>query len=106
MNYETHNTNKSLEADGTWLQGYVDADYADLVTHFGKPTKADGYKVDAEWIVKDKDTGVLATVYNYKDGKNYLGRDGVPTKQIRAWHIGGTDKRAVDLILSILGKPL
>ena len=50
-----------------------------------------GCKVDAEWgILFD---GVIFTIYNYKDGINYLGEvEGIPTQFITDWHLGGNDK--------------
>lgn len=80
--------------NGTSLQGYVDADYYTLKAIFGKPTDGDGYKTDAEWLVTFSD-GVVATIYNYKDGKNYNGARGTPKTQIRDWHVGGRSARAV-----------
>jgi len=89
------------KAVGTSLQGYVDTTYRKLVSVFGKATKGDGYKTDAEWIVQFSD-GTIATVYNYKDGKNYNGKDGLPLSKIRDWHIGGRSKRAVTLVKAAL----
>jgi len=78
----------------TSLQGYVRVSYARLVKSFGKPLKGDGYKTDAEWVLKAPD-GTIATIYNYKDGKAYLGRKGKPVSKITDWHIGGKKKAAV-----------
>ena len=95
MQYTTHATDASIQAlfNGTCLQGTIDASYEDLVNMFGEPTKGDNYKVDAEWYVKFSD-GTIASVYNWKDGKNYNGDEGTETEQIRDWHIGGFDKKA------------
>ena len=82
-------------ASGTSLQGYVEVTYATLKRVFGAPTcDGDGYKVDAEWLLKFAD-GTIATIYNYKDGKNYCGAKGTPKTKITNWHIGGNDQRAV-----------
>jgi hypothetical protein len=100
--YKTHNDGVSTsEVNGTCLQGYVDVTYAKLKSKFGKPLDGDGYKVDAEWVVKFKD-GTVATIYNYKDGKNYCGKSGTPKTQITDWHIGGNSKRAVALVEAAL----
>lgn len=90
-------------AVGTHLQGYVNATYAELKRAFGEPSNGDGYKVDAEWVIRGLD-GVVATIYNYKDGKNYCGKQGKPKTRITDWHIGGRDKHAVALVLSALGR--
>lgn len=82
---------------GTFLQNEVKTTYAHLCAVFGKPTtKGDGYKVDAEWIILTPEG--IVTIYNYKDGKNYLGKDGLEVEKITEWHIGGHSNMAVDYI--------
>lgn len=94
-----------IDINGTHWQGNITAWYWDLVRVFGKPDTFDGYKVDAHWVVQEGD--VIATVYNYKDGINYLGRkDGTPKTRITDWHIGGFDKRAVDLVYRRVSKAM
>lgn len=85
------------EWTSTSLQGYVDASYKQIVKVFGKPGDGDGEKVDAEWEIIFED-GTVATIYNYKDGKNYNGEEGTKTEDITDWHIGGTDKKAVERV--------
>ena len=88
--------------NGTSLQGYVDVTYATLKKVFGKEhSDGDGYKVDAEWDLQFSD-GVVATIYNYKDGKNYCGRSGLAKSKITEWHVGGTSKRAVANVEAML----
>jgi len=81
---------------GTGLQGYIDdVPYEALVKIFGEPNgETDGYKIDALWILRTP-VGV-ATIYNYKTGKNYLGKEGIPVKEIKNWNVGGA-RRAVVL---------
>lgn len=100
MNYQTHNQTK-IEYNFTSLQGYVDAGYKELVDLFGNPTSGDAYKVDAQWVLQFEDNKV-ATIYNYKSGKNYNGDEGLPTEQIRDWHIGGHSKDMVDRVQIII----
>ena len=77
--------------------------YQNLVDLFGRPGKGDGYKVDAEWILRFKDDKrSFCTIYNYKDGKNYLGKHGLHKKDIREWHIGGNDRRVVGFVKKLL----
>ena len=81
--------------NGTSLQGYINVDYKTLCKVFGKETcNGDGYKVDAEWLLQFND-GVVATIYNYKDGKNYCGARGLAKSKITDWHVGGRSARAV-----------
>jgi hypothetical protein len=90
--------NDNASVDGTCLQGYVHTTYAKLVETFGEPSPGfDDYKSDAEWLLTSED-GDVVTIYNYKDGKNYLGEDGTPVEDIIHWHIGGHSGTAVDLI--------
>ncbi len=93
----THNE-KNITTSGTCFQGDVEIDYNTLVEIFGEPNKGDGYKVDAEWDV-EFDDGTVATIYNYKDGKNYLGKDGLDVREIVDWHIGGFNRKSVDLVI-------
>tara|TARA_B100001029_G_C14935879_1_gene380349 strand:+ start:239 stop:589 length:351 start_codon:yes stop_codon:yes gene_type:complete len=79
----------------TCYQGELKASFERLVNEFGPPTSGpDNYKVDAEWVI-EFEGGYIATIYNWKDGKNYLGEDGLELDQITDWHIGGKSKRVV-----------
>ena len=91
----------SASADDTSLQGYVTVPYSKLVRVFGKAGRGDREKVDAEWVLKFDD-GTVATIYNYKDGKAYLGKNGKSVSQITAWHIGGKSVKAVRLVKAAL----
>jgi hypothetical protein len=96
----THN-DKSIDCNGTHLQGSITATYAELKALFGKPHDGDGYKVDAEWEIEFAD-GTVATIYNWKDGKNYNGSSGLPKTKITDWHIGGNDKKAIQKLKELL----
>ena len=70
------------------------------IRKFGEPSSnGDGYKVDAEWILRVSEVnseGSIVyqfpmTIYNYKDGRNYLGDRGLEVEDITNWHIGGRD---------------
>ena len=80
--YKTFDSYNAM-CNGTSLMGYVDADYKVLKKLFGKPLEGDGYKVDAEWVVSFDNGRNIATIYNYKDGKNYNGSRGLNKTQIR-----------------------
>jgi hypothetical protein len=100
MTFKTHN-DKQIDLNGTHLQGYVITTFAKLIEIFGEPMEGDGYKVDAEWGI-EFDDGSVATIYNYKDGKNYCGDEGLDVKDISDWHIGGLDKSVVEKIKSFV----
>jgi hypothetical protein len=98
MKFKTHNSSDwNANLTGSHLQGYLQADYFILKELFGEPTEADGYKVDAEWEVQFED-GLIATIYNWKNGQNYNGSNGLDVEDITQWHIGGFDKEVVDRI--------
>jgi hypothetical protein len=91
------NFNRSFSS----FQSYVDIAYASLVALLGKPNAdADGYKVDAIWEISFE--GKNFTIYNYKDGKNYRGSEGVAVEDIREWHIGGWDRKEAQELSSLL----
>ena len=84
------NINEDLakSREGTSFKGYLLAKYDDLISVFGNPiSNISNHKIDAEWII-DTPFGV-ATIYNYKDGKSYLGDKGLSVSNIYEWHIGG-----------------
>lgn len=92
MNYQTHNET-TIDTGGSGYIGNVDAGYDELCDLFGAPSGGDGYKVDAQWRVRFED-GTVASIYNYKDGINYNGQNGVPVEKIRDWHVGGVKESA------------
>lgn len=93
MKYITHNQDPHINVNHTHLQGYVDATFDQLTALFGAPGEGDGYKVDAEWLIQFED-GTVATVYNYKTGRNYCGKHGTPVERMESWHVGGFTKDA------------
>lgn len=87
---------ESNKANGTSLSGYIEASYSTLVKLFGESLgpSADN-KVAAEWhlLIKDRGEEVgFATIYNYKDGKNYAGANGLNVEDIQTWHVGSKSK--------------
>lgn len=100
MNFRTHN-DCDIDIDGTHLQGYVNATYDKLLDVFGLPLDGDGYKVDAEWGIRFDD-GTVASIYNWKNGKNYCGPEGLDVDQITEWHVGGLFKESVRLVQQVL----
>lgn len=99
MIFATHNE-KAISIDGTCLKGYVSADINRLYATFGKPMPGDGYKTDVEWVIEFAD-GLVATIYNWKNGPAYLGPD-ANLKYITEWNIGGYDPVVVKRIKEYL----
>lgn len=87
MKFVNHTHRNSNIYIGTFLQGYLNARYEDLVRAFGEPKQQDGYKVQVQWVLKFSD-GTVATIYDWKEG--------CPPKYVREWHIGGFNKKAVN----------
>lgn len=91
--------------NGSCLQDYINISYKNLVKVFGKQNdKTDEYKTDAEWFIKTP--AGFATIYNYKDGKNYNGKDGLEIKNIMDWHIGGENRNTAEYIFTAIKKNL
>ena len=95
---------KTTNVGGTFLQGYIKASYEQLVKTFGEPHDPDGdnYKTDVVWAFEFAD-GTIATLYNWKNGKNYLGEaEGLELNDIYEWHVGGFSEKAVAKLLEKL----
>lgn len=91
-------TSLFLDISGTSYQGYLTASYDDLVAVFGEPNGFECDKTDAEWWLQTP--AGIATIYNWKNGKNYLGYYGANVKDITHWHVGGHNSEVVDLIVT------
>ena len=87
---------KTTMTGGTHLQGYLRASFEQLLRAFGSPhmDQCDNYKTDVEWAFEFAD-GTIATLYNWKNGKNYLGDEGLELNDIYTWNVGGFDEKAV-----------
>ena len=86
------------EICGSHLQGYTISTFQNIVDKLGNPhSNGDAYKVDVEWAFKFED-GTIATIYNYKNGLNYLGAEGKRLMEMHNWNIGGHSERAVFLV--------
>tara|TARA_R100001510_G_scaffold27156_1_gene23897 strand:+ start:1616 stop:2107 length:492 start_codon:yes stop_codon:yes gene_type:complete len=113
----THVVEKCNDSTGTHLQGYLKINYNTLVNIFGKPhwryeRNEDEYacnKTEAEWrfVIKPNELNseekYVFTIYNWKDGKNYLGKkDGLDIEDIEIWHIGGYNAKTYKLVRSLI----
>ena len=96
----THNEGVDLnKVFGSSLIGYVKCSYQELIDSFGEPMKIDlstsDGKTDVEWDIEFQD-GTYLHIYNWKNGKNYLGDDGLEVDQITEWNVGGHSKKDLD----------
>lgn len=103
MRYKEEIRTEDCEPHGTHLVGYVFCSYDVLYSTFGSNGRGDNYKVDACWSKKvicdsDKYDGFQFTIYNWKDGKNYCGKEGSDLRDIGIWHIGGKTSFASEIV--------
>lgn len=104
MAYQAINrSNSSKLANSSCLQGRVKGSFEDLVKAFGDPVLCEGFKTDAEWIIEFRNVEnfnevVIATIYNYKNGKSYLGESGKDVVDITDWNVGGFQPKAAELV--------
>ena len=93
-------TNAAFEQ--SCLQGHVKITYKELCAIFGQENNTgDDYKVQAEWQIKFAD-GIYATIYDYKQGKNYCGSSGISKAKVTDWHIGGMTKASVSRVMEVI----
>jgi hypothetical protein len=94
----------------THLQGHLDVPFSRVVKTFGEPGEADGYKIAFQWRITFSD-GTVASIYDYKASSLYGDGGDAPTpEQMRAnefsdWHVGGINKRALELVREALTSP-
>lgn len=100
MTFITHEQDPSLSIEGTCLQGYAMTEYYRVLEVFGRPKDGDGYKTDVEWVIQFED-GLIATIYNWKNGPAYLGGM-AEVKHIDEWNIGGHSRDAADRVRALL----
>jgi len=87
IKFKKLNKNKS---NGTFLIGYIDLPYSEIVSLFGEPylQHGKGEKIDWEWVFQLD--GTILTIYNYKTGPSYSeGNKYITPQEIDDWHVGG-----------------
>lgn len=96
MKILSHNEVGDIDTSTVKFQGIIDANYGDIVEAFGEPLEGDLYKIDAQWKLKlVADSGKVsytALLYNFKTGKNYLGKDGLPVEKIPNWNVSSSNQ--------------
>ena len=99
---------KNNNMDGTHLVGEVETTYKNLVEKLGSPHydyQTEPNKISVEWSFRFPKTKDVVTIYNWKDGKNYLGEDeGDEVENITNWHIGGHNSKVVPMIKEVINK--
>ncbi len=102
----TFKPNKSKMFSGSFLIGYVNTSYNNLVMLFGKPnTIMDGYKISTTWHL-ESDRGDFVMIYDYKETNLY--DPALPSvEEFRSlpthnWHIGGFDKQTANDLITFI----
>ena len=87
----------------TCLQGEIHLSFQDLVDIFGQPEDISSTgKSDVQWAIEID--GVVATIYNWKNGPAYTGDDSIEDERIHDWNIGGHSQSAVMIVLNAVKK--
>lgn len=96
--------NEMKKISGTRFRGYIETTYDELVARFGEPYIAprDDHKVDVEWIINTPHG--VATIYNYKNGRSYLGENGLTLEVMDEWHVGGKNDESYDWVMQRLSR--
>lgn len=102
MKFHSHNE-LPIDTNMTSYRGEIDISYYELCELFGPPLKEgfDDYKSDAEWHVQFEN-GAVATIYNWKNGRNYCGSDGLNVEAITEWHVGGHSADVMQLVRQVV----
>jgi len=89
---------------GTSFRGAIEEKYENLVAIFGEPSRegSGDNKVQCQWIIMTPTE--VATIYNWKDGKNYDEENGLENEDITDWHIGGRETTVVGYIKMAIAK--
>jgi len=94
---EVSNDWTDINTNGTSFHGNkIRLPYHSLVELLGEPSPADGYKVDAEWLFKDR-SGDVATLCNWKNGPNYTEQGRI--EDIKEWNIRGHESSTALIIV-------
>ena len=91
----------------TGLVGYLETTFEEIVDAIGEPRRYDerGAKVDAQWVLKvEGRPDPVLTIYNYKDGRNYLGDEGLAVERITEWHLGGRGAASLEIARALFGE--
>jgi len=86
---------------GTCYQATIEASYKDLVETWGEPSKGDGYKTEAEWVIRLPNSGKVITIYNYKNSRSW-GAEYPDVTEVTEWHVGGHSADVVDRLLGMM----
>lgn len=87
---------------GSGFLGHLNVNYSELEKELGSPSlgASPDDKTLCEWVIKFSD-GIIATIYNYKDGINYDSENGLTKENISHWHVGGFTYEAMERVKTL-----
>jgi hypothetical protein len=91
---------------GTHRQGDIVMEYDKLVEVLGEPLEGScDYKTQCEWFIEFKpknSPNQIATIYDWKLGKQYLGEEeGEDKENIMYWNVGGFNNIVIKYLTSL-----
>ena len=91
---------------GSYYMGLIGGDenpltYTRLCELFGSPMSGRDNKSSCNWVLEFED-GLIATIYDYKLSKKYLGENGLSVNDMKLWHVGGHDEVVFNRVQKIL----
>lgn len=86
--------------DGSSYQGTIEASFGDISFFWGKPYEGDGFKTEAEWVIRPTANSIIR-IYNYKNSRSYADRF-PQIMDVREWHIGGHSPDVVDRLIGMM----
>lgn len=98
----SHNkTNDKINIKDCQYRGVFRTSYDKLVKVFGEPLEGDKYNTEVEWhinlTINEKDSYPVR-IYNYRNGKSSLGKDGLAVEDITAWSVDSKDLNVMPIL--------
>lgn len=90
------NLDAFINTSGTSLVGRLHCSFQEIIDKFGMPNcgPSGDHKTQVEWHIEFED-GVIATIYDYKEGE-------IPPEQIGRWSVGGRSEIAYSHVLGVM----
>ena len=95
-----------IELFGSCYQASLRGKFEDIIQIFGWPCyigddASDDRKVFVEWVLEFP-SEQICTIYNYKNGYNYMGENGISVFDMEYWSVGGHNYEVINELKRIL----
>ena len=98
-------TKKTTQLQDAHVIGHLSCSFDRLVELFKEPLAGDGRESDVMWQIILSNFHAIS-IYNYKNGKAYMNKDGLEVHNITIWTVGGFFDNDLTLLAEIInGKP-